>query len=524
MLFRNTPDWFREPLTYEESNLPMILINTHGQWIPDEPKIEVHMGIINNPGGINQKTDPFTDYDGIIGIEIRGSSSQMFEKKNYTIETRTETGENNNVSLLGLPAENDWVLHGPYSDKTLMRNALTFQLGNEMGQWAPRTRFCELFINNDYHGVYLLMEKIKRDSNRVNISKLNPDEISGSDLSGGYILSIDRPGDFWISPYPGMYGGDIIINYIYPEYEDMPTEQREYIKNYVTLFEYALSGMNKDDPSSDYKSYADVYSFIDYFLINELNRNVDAYRLSAFFYKDKNGKLVMGPLWDHNLSFGNADYYQGFNQQGWVMYGIDPGDGFQVPFWWPILLQDSFFKIEMKKRWQYLRQDPFHVDHIYEIIDSLATVLDAAKDRNFYRFPVLGQYIWPNYFIGQTYEEEIEFMKDWIYNRIQWMDAQIALISPVGENKPASAFETYAFPNPFTTHITIRTMLHDPAFVTINIFNFIGQVVYKSENNCMPGLTDFTIPDVFFNNQTGMFIYEVRINGERLTTGKIVRQ
>jgi len=524
ILFRNTPDWFREPLTYEESNLPMILINTHGQWIPDEPKIEVHMGIINNPGGINQKTDPFTDYDGIIGIEIRGSSSQMFEKKNYTIETRTETGENNNVSLLGLPAENDWVLHGPYSDKTLMRNALTFQLGNEMGQWAPRTRFCELFINNDYHGVYLLMEKIKRDSNRVNISKLNPDEISGSDLSGGYILSIDRPGDFWISPYPGMYGGDIIINYIYPEYEDMPTEQREYIKNYVTLFEYALSGMNKDDPSSDYKSYADVYSFIDYFLINELNRNVDAYRLSAFFYKDKNGKLVMGPLWDHNLSFGNADYYQGFNQQGWVMYGIDPGDGFQVPFWWPILLQDSFFKIEMKKRWQYLRQDPFHVDHIYEIIDSLATVLDAAKDRNFYRFPVLGQYIWPNYFIGQTYEEEIEFMKDWIYNRIQWMDAQIALISPVGENKPASAFETYAFPNPFTTHITIRTMLHDPAFVTINIFNFIGQVVYKSENNCMPGLTDFTIPDVFFNNQTGMFIYEVRINGERLTTGKIVRQ
>lgn len=523
-LFKNTPDWFREPLTFDESNLPLILINTLGQHIPDEPKIDVHMGIINNPTGINRITDPFNGYDGQIGIEIRGSSSQMFEKKNYTIETRTPTGENNNVSLLGMPAENDWVLHGPYSDKTLIRNALTFQLGNEMGQWAPRTRFCELYINNEYRGVYLLMEKIKRDSCRVNISKLNPDEITGSDLTGGYILSIDRPDDHWISPYPGIYGGDIIINYIYPDYAGMPYEQRQYIKDYVTNFEYTLKGSDYRDPDKGYRAYIDVYSFIDHFLINELNRNVDAYRLSAFFYKNKNGKLIMGPLWDHNLSFGNADYYQGFGTQGWVVHGVDPGDSFQIPFWWPRLRQDDFFNLEMKKRWQYLRQGPFNEDHIFGIIDSLTTLLDVAKDRNFYRFPVLGQYVWPNYFIGQTYEEEINFIKGWISQRLNWMDLQIELINPVDENEYANAYETYAFPNPFTTQVTIRTMLYDSAIITITIYDVVGQLVYKDEQFCMSGLTDFTISNVFFNNQTGIFIYDVRINGERLTTGKIVRQ
>jgi hypothetical protein len=524
ILFNSPPDWFREPLTFDESNLPLIIINTLDQWIPDEPKIEVHMGIINNPGGVNKKTDPFNEYDGKIAIEIRGSSSQMFEKKNYTLETRTATGENNNVPLLGMPAENDWVLHGPYSDKSLMRNALTFQLGNEMGRWAPRTRFCELYINDDYRGVYLLMEKIKRDSCRLDISKLNPDEISGTDLTGGYILSIDRQGDYWVSPYPGMYGGQIIINYIYPEYADMPYQQTQYIKNYVTSFENALVGANYRDPEKGYRAYADVYSFIDYFLINELNRNVDAYRLSAFFYKNKNDKLMMGPLWDHNLSFGNADYYQGFNTQGWVMDGVDPGDWFQIPFWWERLRQDDFFNLEMKKRWQYLRQGPFNIEHINGIIDSLAIVLDAAKDRNFDRFPVLGQYIWPNYFIGLTYEAEINFLKDWISQRINWMDAQIELIQPVGNNEIANAYETYAFPNPFNSQVTIRTMLYDSALLTITIYNVVGQLVYKSENFCIPGLTDFIIPGVFFSDQTGIFIYEIRTNGERLTTGKIVRQ
>jgi len=524
ILFNDVPDWFREPVIYNESNLPVIVINTLGQVIPDEPKIEAHMGIIDNAGGINKITDPFNGYDGNVGIEIRGSSSQMFEKKNYTVETRTATGENNNVPLLGMPEENDWVLHGPYSDKTLMRNGLTFHLGNQMGRWAPRTRFCELYINDDYRGIYLLMEKIKRDKNRVDISKLNPDEITGTDLTGGYILSIDRPDIHWISPYPGMYGGVIKINYIYPDYEDMPDQQKQYIKDYVTSFEKALHGSQFRDPEKGYRAYADVNSFIDYFLINELNRNVDAYRLSAFFYKDKGGKIHMGPLWDHNLSFANADYYQGFNPYGWVIHGIDANDWFQVPFWWQRLREDDYFNKEIKKRWQSLRQEIFTLDNIYEYIDSITTLLDVAKERNFQRFPVLGHYVWPNYFIGNTYEEEISFMKDWIADRLDWMDAQIELINPVGEDEIANAYETYAFPNPSSNEVTIRTMLYDSALVTITLYDIVGQQFYRLEKHCLAGLNDFNISKAIFNNLTGIFIYEVRINGKKLTTGKIVRQ
>ncbi len=525
ILFNNIPEWFNEPVTFDDSNLPLIIINTLGQEIPDEPKIEVHMGIINNAGRMNKKNDPFNDYDGKIAIEIRGSSSQMYEKKNYTFETRTSTGENNNIPLLGIPAENDWVLHGPYSDKTLMRNALTFYLGNQMGRWAPRTRFCELYINDDYRGVYVLMEKIKRDSNRVNISKLNWDEVSGNDLTGGYILSIDRPENCWISPYKAMYhGGNVEINYIYPDYSDMPYQQRQYIRNYVTSFETALIGSDYRDPVIGYRAYINVNSFIDYFLINELNRNVDAYRLSAFFYKDKDEKLTMGPLWDYNLAFGNADYYEAFDPRGWVIHGAYAGIYMiDFPFWWNRLRSDDFFNTEMKKRWQYLRQGPFNRDHIFEVIDSLTTLLNDAKDRNYYRFPVFGQYIWPNYFIGQTYEEEINFMKDWITQRLDWMDLQIELINQVDEIEIANAYETYAFPNPFTNQVTIRSLLYDSALVTITIYDVVGRLFYKLERPCNPGLNDFTISNTVFKDQTGIFIYEIRINEKKLTTGKILK-
>lgn len=525
VIYNPVPDWFREPITFEESNLPLIDIHTLGQEIPDEPKINVHMGIIDNPGGINRISDPYNDYDGVIGIELRGSSSQSFEKKNYGIETRLADGTNNNVSLLGLPPENDWVLHGPYSDKSLMRNALAYHLGNRMGRWNPHTRFCELYINNDYNGVYVLIEKIKRDKNRLDIATLNPDEITGSDLTGGYILCIDRADDhYWISPYKGTnYLYEIVINYVYPEYEDMPAEQRNYIRYNVTYFEGALFGNDFQDPEKGYRAYADLGSFVDYFLISELSRNVDAYRLSTFFYKDKDGKLTMGPLWDFDLAFGNANYYEASEIQGWMIHSVGTYDGFQTPLWWERLRQDDYFNAEIKIRWDELRKGPFHLDSINAFIDSVSVMLTEAQERNFYRFPVLGIYLWPNYFVGNTYEEEISFMKEWIYQRIQWMDGQIALIIPA-ENVPlANAYETYAFPNPFLNKVSIRIKLYDSADVTISIYDMLGRLIFADEQYCQPGLNDFIIPENWFMNQSGIYIYEVRLNGEKFVTGKMVK-
>jgi hypothetical protein len=181
------------PFPFTSSNLPIVVVETFGAFIPDNPKIMARMGIIDNGDGErNELTDPFNGYDGFIGIERRGSSSQWFPKKSFGLETRNIIGEEIEVPLLGMPEESDWILNAHYTDKTLMRNVITYDLARKMGGYASRTRFCELVINGQYWGVYAFMEKIKRDNNRVDIARLEPGDTTGADLTGGYILKIDK--------------------------------------------------------------------------------------------------------------------------------------------------------------------------------------------------------------------------------------------------------------------------------------------------------------------------------------------
>jgi hypothetical protein len=258
-------------VTELSSNLPLVLIDTEGKNIIDEPKIMAKMQVIDNPNGVNSLSDTEFSYDGSIGIEIRGNTSQMYPKKSYTVETRFSDGSNNNVELLGFPKENDWVFHGPYSDKSLMRNALAYFIGNGMRSWNPHTRFVELIINGEYRGVYLVVEKIKIDKNRVDIATLKPDETSGDQLTGGYIISIDRdqPGS-WNSPIMGRTGSvDVPFSYVDPKYDELVPVQRDYIRKYITEFEYVLKGENFKDPESGYRAYIDVESCLDLFFLTE---------------------------------------------------------------------------------------------------------------------------------------------------------------------------------------------------------------------------------------------------------------
>ncbi len=193
--------------TFTASNLPIIVINTNGQAIVDESKITADMGIINNaPGVRNKLTDPFSDYVGKIGIEFRGSTSQSFPKTPYGIETRDAIGTGIDAALLGLPPKDDWILFAPYNDKSLMRDALAYHLGRSIGRYASRAKYFELVINGQYEGIYILLEKIKRAKSRVDIAKLDPIEISGDDVTGGYIMKIDKAtgsgGDGWSSSIP----------------------------------------------------------------------------------------------------------------------------------------------------------------------------------------------------------------------------------------------------------------------------------------------------------------------------------
>ncbi len=448
------------------------------------------MGIIDNgPGQRNHITDPFNDYDGKIGIELRGSSSQaLFPKKNYGIELRDLQGNDSAVSILGMPKESDWVLHGPYSDKSLIRNFLTFKLGRELGWYASRTRLCEVMINNDYKGLYVFMEKIKRDKNRVDISKLKSDEISGDDLTGGYIVKIDKfdgnnSNAGWASPYPppGRTKPEQIIffQFDYPKSDKIVTQQKEYIEQFVTNFEKTLKGPDFRDPYTGYRAFVNDNSFVDYAIINELTRNVDAYRLSTFLYKDKDskdGKMIIGPIWDYNLAFGNADYCRGSDIQGWAweFNGVCPDDFWLIPFWWNRFLQDRQFIEQLKSRWAQLRQDQYSTENIMNYVDSVVTVLDEAQKRNFQRWDVLGKYIWPNNYVGNTYAEEINYFKTWITDRLNWLDINIPKLDVITSlEDPSDAMN--AFPNPFHQSVSFNVNAQPGRVITIAITDLVGR-------------------------------------------------
>jgi len=519
-------------VTFSSSNLPIVVIDTHGKEIPDEPKITADMGIIDNgPGKRNYLTDPFNNYQGKIGIETRGSSTLQFPKKQFAVETRDSRGENQNVSLLGFPEENDWILYAPYTDKSLIRNVLAYSLASDLGRYASRTKFCELVLNGSYHGVYALMEKIKRDKKRVNISKIEPADVTGDAVTGGYIIKIDKQSgagvDGWQSPHPPYPGAwqRIFFQYHDPDPGEIVPAQATYIQNYVAAFENQMNRSTYADPQNGYPKYIDIDSFVDFFIISEIGKNVDAYRLSTFLYKDrdsKKGKLTLGPVWDFNLAFGNVNYYNAEKISGWQVDFQQPDDYWQNPFWWPKLMADSNFVNKINARWRELRKNKFAVSRIYRMIDSLTTHLDEAQRRNFERWPILNTNVWPNAYVGGSYLAEIRYLKQWIQNRILWMDGRIPGHPPAGvaakaENRLLNFTLAQNYPNPFNLATTIQYHLLGATRVSLRIFDLTGQEVRCLVDEFLPAGPHSSLWDG--RNQSGqgvssgVYIYQIQAEG-----------
>ena len=531
IIYHPVPSWFAEPINIVDSNLPVILINTRGLTILNDTKITARMSVINNPTGINNMNDTTFEFNGYIGIEERGSSSLMFDKKSFNVETRTNTGTNLNVSLIGLPEENDWVLYAPYSDKSLMRNVLAYQMGNLTGRWSPHTRYCELYINNEYRGVYVLIEKIKRDNNRVNLATIKPVDISGDELTGGYILKIDRPDPgAWISPYKARNDiQNVPISYVDPKYEDLGTQQRNYIKDYITNFEIALRSVNYKDPIKGYRPFVNLGSFVDYYIINEISRNLDGYRLSTFFYKDKDskgGKLTMGPFWDYDISLGNANFFNAGSTNGWVVDGLGNGDEYGIPFWWDKLRLDPNFNSQLKIRWNELRSNKFSNINLNSIIDSCSNKLNSSQQRNFLKFNILNTFIWPNNYVGGNYSNEITYLKNWVRDRLSWLDSQFNLISIInGQNSMyANSFEILTYPNPFTESITLKFSITTNSSVNILIQDIMGKTIINSLKECNEGVNEFNFNAKDFNEGSNLYIYKVIVNGELVHSGKMIKK
>ncbi len=441
------------------SALPIIKIDTQGQIIRDEPKITARMDVYyNGEGELNSISDSSLHYDGFIGIEIRGSSTQRFPKKSFTVETRDSSGSNRNFPLLGLPDENDWVLYAPYSDKSLLRNFLAYKLYADMGHYAPGTRFCEVIINDVYQGVYVLTEKIKRDDERVNISRLREQDTTDAQLTGGYILQIDRPdGTGWISDIPPFDGADQKIYYqvVYPNQNEIQDVQFNYIKSVISEFETDLKKENYDAAANSFIRRFDINAFVDYVIINELSRNVDAYRLSTFLYKDRDdrdGRIHIGPVWDYNLAFGNADYYRGQATDRWHL-NLSHQDDFQPPFWIKKLWNDKLIFNMICARWDELRTDILQSSTLTSFINDNSTEIRPAVDRNFIKWNILGIKVWPNPYIHNSYDNEIKYLVDWIIERCEWIDENIDKnYSSVSWNKETVVYteeEEFTLPNSY---------------------------------------------------------------------------
>ncbi len=499
LTFGNTPATY---LSFSSSNMPIVIINTNGQAIQQTGKITADMGIIDNgPGQRNQLTDPYNDYNGKVGIERRGNYSASLPQKPYEFETRDITGANLNTSILGLPVENDWTLIAMYNDKSFMRNTISYDLFDRMGHWGPRSKLCEVVLNGDYQGVYALTEKIKRDNNRVDIARLNPTEITWPDVSGGYILKTDYHNSFnsWqtsFSPidHPGV---PIYLVYVYPKPDEIVQQQKAHIQNFIFDYESALYGTSFTDTAQGYRKYLSVRSFYDYFIVNELARNVDGFKKSCYYYKEKDkpdgtlGKLKAGPVWDFDWAWKDiwdCVIFQATDGSGWSHHINDCNPDIDGTGWYIRLLQDSTFANELQCRWTQLRGNLLDTTRLFGFIDSIANYSNEAQQRHYA--------LWGNMGIAtgtpevnppaQSYAEEVSNLKAWIRRRISWLDAHMPG-SLNGCNLVAneSAIPTsgiYAYPNPYTGKLNLRIEQRAASEFNFEILDALGASIVSEQH------------------------------------------
>jgi hypothetical protein len=517
------------------SHLPLIVVNAPGGEIESGDKSFAGLHVLENQPERTTLPDR-ADFTGSALVGLRGFSSLRYPKHSFAVKIVNDLREPQKISILRMPRESDWVLYGPYPDKTLLRDVLAYELAGAMGEWAPRTRYVEVFLNEqrgklsmeNYIGLYVFEEKVTRDKARVNITKLDPGDTREPDITGGYIFKKDHAergrrvrwdadgppmvmtptsrggfptpaGGFpadpagFLPPFSGESslrntgrtpGGRAprgldrvpfaprpvtnyiagvsremvrlddteifpeaeafttplqrnVFYYVDPEPDEITAVQRAWLKDYLNRFEAALYGPDFADPKKGYPAFIDRDSFIDFHLFSEVTKNVDSFRFSTFYHKQRGERLKMGPVWDWNLSFGNCDGKQGYMPERWLWPQLND----QEYSWFRRLFEDPDFGQRYVDRWGELRQHLFATSNMMMRIDALVAQIGEAQERNFKRWPILGREINPNYFVGDTYQEEIDWMKRWTSNRLAWIEKQF-LPAPTMQRGPQLTLAT----------------------------------------------------------------------------------
>jgi len=533
------------PVECDSSLLPIVMLDVPSKVIPSNVRVNATMKILDN-GKLNRITDNNFKYNGNITIERKVSTSQSFPKNSYGLTTIGINGKEEITKLLEMPAQSEWILQGDFADRSILRDYITGQLVQKMGDYAPRRRFCELYVNKKNLGLFILTEKIMRDSMRVNISKLEKTDIGDLNVTGGYILKIDKTSGTVPNSFSSKYNclqqyTKPLFQVEYPKSDDIAPEQLSYIQQHINNFENVLRSTDYKDPDLGYRSYISVKSFIDYMIIQELARNINGYRLNTYLYKekdnaDKRGLIYMGPAWDFSLAYG----YSGtlcnskWRNEGWgYNYNKEcSGDTYYIPFWWDRLLQDPYFRDELKARWEELKNGPLHQDSIINMIENIATNNRDAIDRNFLIWSdVFKNYISPNNKVANNYKGELDYLKEFIKNRYSWIDDNIpeehAEINYTAiQGASISISQLVSYPNPFTDFITIEFVTEANHDVVVSIINTDGRILNKVKSTSTEGLNRLVLGNKDWSGnimKPGVYFYTFEINGTLISRSKIMK-
>lgn len=499
-----------EQTPLDSSKFPIVKINTDEYEMPNtHEKYVAQMGIINNSGKYNKPTDSFNNFSGRITIERRGESSSGFPKMSFNIETEDADGNNLDTALLGMPSDNDWVLFSAYTDKSFIRSELTFNLGRHLGHYVPRTRYCELILNGEYVGLYIMMEKIKRGKNRVPVAKA--DSLDGPE-DIGYIVKYDKP-------------NNAIIQYVYPKKDEITDPQKAYLQKFFKAYENIFKSPYFFDSQLGYKKFIDENSLVDYIVINELAKNADSYLFSTFLYKDKESKdprLKFGPLWDYDLAYGNTFFQEGYKTDGWQFAINGVLRIVQI-------MRDTNFVKSYESRWFSLRKTWLSDDSIMNTIDELTSNIYESRIRNYNVWHTLDKDLFYPVYQTRSYDEDIAQIKDWIVRRTTWIDANIGSIyypMPNGINSREKIFiNVYAYPNPFVDNLKVNILSEMNGICKVQLTDVTGKVILARNVQVSGHIEEsvYLCSSDFSDMKQGIYMLSVTQNTEIIYRCKLMK-
>lgn len=418
-------EWFTrlgDDLAGFSSNLPLLVVATPRATIRPKSYTQAHLHAVDvAPGGRVTLRDA-AQYSGHAAIKLRGSSTLDLPKRSYGLEVRDRSSGDRSIPLAGLPADADWVLYAPHNfDQAHIRNALCYELARRVGLESPRTRFVELFVSSgqkavtraDYAGLYLLVERISRGEHRVDVEALDPNDRVEPQVTGGYILKIDRPG-------PGDMGFESRgqrLQFVYPKESEITDPQRAWLQRFFDSFGDVLNGERFADPALGYAAWIDVDNFIDYHVFSEYTKNPDAYTLSTYFYKRRGERLRMGPVWDFDRAMrtNDAEYWVGrpARPTGWT------ADNYHG--WWGVLFRDAAFRARYRARGRAMLAGELAIDRVRTLIREMADEIREAEERDRVRWPIIAAGEWEN---------ELLELETWVAQRTEWFRGEL-LEAPV---------------------------------------------------------------------------------------------